>query len=110
MVFKAVSILVTLELAAVLFQCPNLSLAKVLVSNSNTEQQKLTLFEVSVHICYSIRVLLYTCIQRDSSCNVHIKHENWEIEVFIVLIRKLHAIIIDSLFYLNMNSVTGLGE
>ena len=49
MVFKAVSILVTLELAAVLFQCPNLSLAKVLVSNSNTEQQKLTLFEVSVH-------------------------------------------------------------
>ena len=57
-VFKAVSILVTLELAAVLFQCPNLSLAKVLVSNSNTEQLKLTLFEVSVHTCYSIRVLL----------------------------------------------------
>ena len=40
-----------------LFQCPSLSLAKVLVSNSNTAQQKLTLFEVcsgvlTLEICY----------------------------------------------------------
>ena len=47
-----------LELAAVLFQCPSLSLAKVLVSNSNTEQQRLTLFEASAHKCFMIVVFL----------------------------------------------------